>query len=461
MKEKVLAQFGCNEVAPLDMYTDIFKLGEGRIQYSGEPSGMFKTNPIAIASQNNRRRRFIMFEDEFEARLNELAKYDWAYMSCVTYWGKQNKNDRQSKMYAMVFDLDGVTDKSLARFLDGTHCGIYPLPTYLVLSGHGVHPYYVFEDPVSLYPETKSQLKRLKYALTDVIWNKDTSRIKRPQYQDINQAYRIPGTKTKIAGVKARAFRVSTHPTSVGYLNSFVDKKDKVNTSQVYSDSVLTIEEAKALYPEWYQRRVLNKEPAQGWKANRGLYEWWKKAMFESAEFGHRYFCLMALAIYAVKCGISEEELRSDALSFSNMLNAIHPEDSFTESDMESALECYDLRYITFPREDISKLTGIPIPERKRNHQSRWTHLQADTWEIGGEVVENPCKKNREEALNRARAEGKITGRPKGSGTKQKQVLDYFRAHPDATVAQAGKELDISLPTIRKWKPERVGEGEE
>ena len=58
------------------------------------------------------------------------------------------------------------------------------------------------------------------------------------------------------------------------------------------------------------------------------------------------------------------------------MLNDPHPEDPFLESDAESALDCFDERYTTFPRASLEALTGIPIPENKRNHQDRHTHLQ-------------------------------------------------------------------------------------
>lgn len=453
MKDRILKRAGFTEVTALEMYTDIFKLGQHYIQVCNEPAGLFKTNPIAIIDDGHSTRQVIMFEDQFEQCLNEFATFKAAYMSCLTYWGKRNLSDSQSKMYAMVFDLDGIGDKRLSHFIDGYLCGIYPVPNYVVLSGSGIHLYYVFEDPISLYPNTKQQLKELKYALTEVIWNPDTSRIKTPQYQGINQSYRIPGTKTKKEGLFARAFRLNEHPTSIGYLNSFVPEDKRVNLSKLYSESSITLEEAKALWPEWYQRRILNKEPKLGWKTNRTVYDWWKTKIFRNAEFGHRYFCVMALAIYAVKCGIAEEELKRDALAFKELLNVIHPEDPFTEDDMNAALECYDQRYITFPRKDIARLTGIDIPENKRNHRTKWEHLQAETWEIDGEQIDNPCKANREKAWEKAREEGRITGRPKGSGTKQDIVADYFRKYPDATITQAHEDTKLSRTTIQKWKP--------
>lgn len=454
MKDKILTSAGFSEVSAIEMYSDIFKLGEHWIQERGEKPGLFKTNPIAVVGNGQRSRQVIMFEDEFEEQLESFRNCDWAYMSCLTYWGKRNISDAQSKMYAMVFDLDGVGDRRLANFLDGAMYGVYPMPNYVVMSGNGVHLYYVFEEPICLYPNVKQPLKELKYELTTLMWNEHTSNISRPQYQGINQGYRIPGTKAKKAGVYARAFKLGEHPVSLEYLNSFVDEEKRVDVANMRRSNRVSLDEAKALWPEWYQRRIIDKEPPKGWQASRRVYDWWKRKIFENAEYGHRYFCVMALAIYAVKCGVPEEEMRRDAYTFVDMLNGIRPENPFTETDVESALDCYDLRYIRFPRSDIAKLTGIDIPENKRNGRTSWGHLQAEYWEMGnGEEIPNPCKERREAGLEKARAEGRITGRPKGSGTKRVEVEDYFRKNPTATIAQAERELGFSHTTICKWKP--------
>ena len=51
-------------------------------------------------------------------------------------------------MFALIFDLDGVTPFSLYSFLDRAKRRVsdfYPYPNYVALSGHGVHLYYLFE----------------------------------------------------------------------------------------------------------------------------------------------------------------------------------------------------------------------------------------------------------------------------------------------------------------------------
>ena len=47
----------------------------------------------------------------------------------------------------------------------------------------------------------------------------------------------------------------------------------------------------------------------------RQLYDWWLHRIGDEIRVGHRFYGIMTLAIYAKKCGISEDELRRDAFS--------------------------------------------------------------------------------------------------------------------------------------------------
>lgn len=52
-----------------------------------------------------------------------------------------------------MFDIDGVGDENLNNFFSGAMVGgAYPVPQHIVLSGHGVHLYYVLEEPIGLVP---------------------------------------------------------------------------------------------------------------------------------------------------------------------------------------------------------------------------------------------------------------------------------------------------------------------
>ena len=163
--QDVILKWNGYEVSPMEVYTDVFKLGEGYIQKENEPSGQFKANPILYYREDGKEYGHyrILFEDTFEEVLKEAQECNgWSILNGITYFGRRNVQEHASKMYAMIFDLDGVTDETLNNFLNGAINGavynMYPIPNYVVLSGHGIHLYYVFEEPIPLFPHIKLQL---------------------------------------------------------------------------------------------------------------------------------------------------------------------------------------------------------------------------------------------------------------------------------------------------------------
>ena len=270
------------------------------------------------------------------------------------------------------------------------------------------------------------------------MWNPLTSTEDKVQYQGINQGFRVIGGKTKIPGVSVRAFKVYDHPYTIGKLCEYV--LYRVDESLLWKESKLTLEEAKKKYPEWYQIRVIEGKKLSGhWICKRDLYEWWKRQIKAGATFHHRYFNVMCLAIYGVKCGIPEEEVREDAYSLIPFMNEIEPEESFTESDVESALECYDERYITFPIEDISRLSGITIQKNKRNFQKQADHLEE------ARAIRDIRFRRRGEVWDAH------SGRKPGSGSKESIVKAWKRDHPEGKKADCIRETGLSKPTVYKY----------
>ena len=440
MLEDTLREWGAEEVTAMEVYSDIFSLGEGLIQRSGEEveSRNRKSNPLGYWKDTHTQKGHyrIMFDDTFEETLRELQEADFAIINGVSYFGRKNLQASANKMYALIFDLDGVTDSTLNNFMSGAiRAEAYPVPNYIALSGHGVHLYYVFEDPVPLYPNIKIQLKSLKYALTEKMWNKYTSKDKKIQYQGINQGFRPIGGKTKVEGVRVKAFRVNAHPFSLSQLCDYVSDEYRIDESKLYKESTMTLEEAQKKYPEWYQKRVMDKDKTRGhWTCKRDLYDWWKRQIKVGASFHHRYFNIMCLAIYAVKSGISEEEVRSDAMGLIPFMNDIYPEESFTETDVESALECYDERYCTFPIEDISKLSGIQIQKNKRNGLKQSQHLYlARRRKEDMKTLEIPLKK------------------PEGRPGRRAEVIQWRSDHPEGIKADCIRDLKIDRKTVSKY----------
>lgn len=445
MLEDILKTYNAREVTAMEVYSDIFHLGENLIQNKNEPNGEYKSNPLGYWKSNDESKGHyrIMFDDTFEETLKELQEADFSIMNGITYFGRKNTQEHANKMYAMIFDLDGVTDAKLNNFINNCYSdyAIYPLPNYIILSGHGVHLYYVFEYPIPLYPNIKLQLKELKYALTQKIWNRyNTVDWEKVQFQGINQGFRVIGGKTKIEGIRVRAFEVYNHPYCLEQLNQYVPEESRIDETKLWKENKLTLEQAKIKYPEWYEKRIVRGEKKGTWKCKKNLYEWWKHRIEEGAEVGHRYFCIMCLAIYGVKSGINKEQVEDEAYEFMSTFNEMSKEEPFTKSDVKSALECFDERYITFPIDDISKLSGISIQKNKRNGRKQSLHLKLAR--ANRDILCEECGKADWREGN---------GRPKGSGTKQFIVEQWQENHPRGTKADCIRETQLSKPTVYRW----------
>lgn len=436
----VIEKWGGAAEAPMDLYTDVFHLGEHFIQVENEPPGRFKGNPLVIGFDGERNHRKILFEDTFAETLAEFQAMEWAFVSGCTYLGRTNSAERQRQLFALVFDLDGagggpLPDPCLNNFFSGCTVDAYPLPQHVVVSGHGVHLYYVLEEPVDLWPNVKTQLKELKYALTRAIWNGNTSNEPNPQYQGINQAFRVPGSKAKpdAGGVEVRAWRVNRHPTTVEELNGYVPEASRADLSERYAPTSCTIEEARRRWPDWYDRVVAGGARGQ-WRCKRDLYDWWLRRIGEEARYGHRYFCVMCLAIFAAKCGIYDREaVKADAMALVPYLTSLNPEQPFTEADVDSALECLDGRYATFPRSDMARLSSLEMPANKRNGRSQKTHM-AVMRAIQNTIDPDASWRN-------------LSGAP----TKAELVRSYAAAHPGESHSAIARALGVSRPTVIKW----------
>lgn len=458
MLSDVLLEWGAVEVSPMDVYTDIFRLGENFIQKSGEEPGEFKANPIAYWKNNDAKHGHfrIMFEDTFEDTLLELQKADFAILNGLTYFGRRNVQSHVSKMYALPFDLDDVSEQNLRNFLSGAiNGGAYPIPQYIALSGHGVHLYYVLERPIPLFPNLKLQLKDLKYALTRKIWNQYTSSAEHPQYQGINQGFRVLGGKTKEGSAEptVRVFRLNEHPTNLDELSERIPDEFKVDEDKLFKESKMTLAEAKKKYPDWYEKVVVNRDRTpKKWdisgKVNGdnpyALYDWWKSKILTGAAYGKRYFNIMCLAIYGAKCDVPFEKVEKDAYDLIPFMNSLKDDMPFTAEDVDVALECYDLRYCTFPRKDIEKISGISIPANKRNGRKQKDHI----------LVMNKMKE-----VKKLLGEEIKEGRPKGSKTKnskyQRQVQEWREKNPEGKKIDCHRDTGLSRVTIDKWWNEK------
>lgn len=428
-----------DEIYYMDFYRDLFPLGEFERKGIYE-DGKYNGIAVAIAKGEKHTRRYTV-TDDLDTIMEMAATDDFCLMSPISYVGKSRKSANARFMYALAIDLDGIDTLDQWHFfmtqIEKGHEMLsfvwgLPRPTYLVLSGTGVHIYYVFEKPIPMFKNIVEQLEVLKRRLTWQAWTQGASSLHdKVQYESLFQGFRVVGTITKNGG-RCRAFKTGEKVT-VEYLNGFVPEEYRIQSMSYKSD--LRLAEAKKKYPEWYQRRVIEGRPKKTWTCKKDLYNWWIRKLSDGAEQGHRYWCIMTLATYAKKCGVSWEELEQDAYGLIPLMNT--KGDEFTEDDVLHALEAYTDSYITYPINTIVNRTGIPIEKNKRNGRKQTVHLERAR---AVQNIDYPDGEWREG-----------NGRPKGSGTAEQTVREWQKNHPEGRKADCIRETGLSKPTVYKW----------
>jgi hypothetical protein len=219
----------------------------------------------------------------------------------------------------------------------------------------------------------------------------------------------------------------------------------------------ISLAEARELYPDWYQRRIVEGRMVGDYQLSeaerlrrRAWYDAWVARLKAGARDGNRHGCICVLFHYAMKAEIPLEEAYQDALALLPYLDSLtqKPGNPFTVADIDAAKTFYSRAYIKLSRKSIQRLTGIDIGQTKRNHRSQQDHLRAERIrDAQGQVVENPCKVNRERTLQAMRDSGAIMGRPH----KQAQVQEWRAAHPGGSKADCIRDTGLTKPTVYKW----------
>ena len=420
-------------------YRELFPVGsfeEKGVYEEGKYNGI----AVSIGTGDKKVRRYTVTDDL--EKIDELvAGDDFCLMSPISYIGKSRKSENARHLYAMAIDVDGINgDKGMRFFLqqieDGHEMrrGVWglPRPTFVVSSGTGMHLYYVFKKPIALFPSAVGPLERLKRRLTWQAWTQgaiDKYHRENVQYESLFQGFRMVGSITKV-GTRVIAFRVGDK-VDMDYLNFFVPEAYAVSEKELGYKSNLSLKAAKEKYPDWYEKRIVKKQRKGAWQCNRALYEWWKNRFPGEIEQGHRYWGLMTLATYAVKCGISYEELEKDAFELMPILSA--KGDAFTEDDVVHALEAFNDSYVTYPIDTIVERTGLKIEKNKRNGRKQEQHIK-----IMNAIrdIEHPDGMWRNK-----------DGRP----DKAKVVAEWRKAHPDGKKIECERETGLSRHTVLKW----------
>lgn len=349
-------------------------------------------------------------------------------------------------MYAFAIEIDDlrVSDDGrpvgLNDLLHHFDIELLPTPNYIICSGNGVHLYYVFEQPLILFDNVKKSLDAFKKALTPYFWNQYVTKdykIENIQFESPFQGFRMAGGVTK-KGDRTRIFEISTHPIAIEELNRYAVKYGKKECQiDIAYESELTLAEAKEAYPEWYERRIVNKQKKGTWECKRDLYDWWKRRITEGASVGHRYYCLLMLSIYAIKCGrnVSEEELIEDAYSFLDKFDEMSENEinRFTDEDVMDALQgYYDKDLVTYPINSIVYRSGIPIEKNKRNFRKQAIHIKYMNNQRAFKVEMGECTNG---------------GRP-----DKRQIVQSWRLeHPGGRKIECERDTGLSRHTVLKW----------
>ena len=442
-KEALLRERGFPEVEPKAFYREMFS--EGSLQ-STEHDG--KGNVIATQirpSGRGKTKQWIV--DDSLRMLDKVIGDEFGLVPPISFYGKTHKKQNAHELYAVAIDIDYVGVQQLKNLLKQFGNGVQLRPTYLVSSGKGVHVYYFLKEPVQLYHNLESTLADLKESFIRRLWN-DTSSLKPddPDITGIYQGFRCVGSQSKLGeAYPVRAYKLSDNRYTLEDIKASIPDC-KVDLSvltvkpRLKDNKRMPIEKAKQLYPEWYQARVIEGQPKRKgtWTCNEALYEWWKDKITTNVKVGGRYFSIMALCAYGLKCGISEKQIKKDAYSFLDHLESLTDDETnhFTREDVKDALKALQadnkLLSTMASREWIEKQTKVPIPPNKRNGRKQAVHLKIARFTL--------------EVMNEENGES-LQGRP----DKSKIVQEWRSAHPEGRKADCVRDTGLDKKTVYKW----------
>ena len=455
-----------DELTPKEFYRLIFDKGELDQKDAMTPG---KYTAIAVCVSQTKKR----YDEKKKKMVPKVYRYSmtddldlidelqgnkdlFCLMAPLSYAGKKRSAENTRMMYGIAVDVDKIRynkDGIPVGFLNlwNRHIelvGRIPKPTSIVFSGSGVHLYYIFEKPIPMFPNIVKQMQKFKHEFTKLIWNEGIVDIKHEneiQQEGIYQGFRMPGTITKDGDV-AKAY-LTGNKVTMEELNGYVDAKYRVTEFTYKSDMPLA--RAKELYPEWYEERVVNgkKGIINPWHLNRRVYDWFKREILKKTIVGHRYYCMMNLAIFAMKCSfydkkknpnpVTRDELESDCWEIMEKFEALTDSDDnhFNESDVLDALSAYDWGYLSYPRNAIEYKCGFKLPVNKRNYQEQKDHLEEAR------------------AIRDLRQKRNGTKWDDNNGRKSKKdiVETWCMNHPGETKAECNRQTKIDPKTIRKW----------
>lgn len=450
------------EIEPMDFYQSIFDdyLDEPNEFIKGEYTAILceKTNETITNKKGETKKLCKRYT--ITNGLNELdslihTSKNFCFMSPISYCGKHRRMSDARFYFAMVIEIDDLVRRDEIPYGLRDLCyqienGHLPRPTYIVHSGQGIHLYFVFNEPIPLYKSNQVILNQVRKRLIKQFWNHFITNLNKQsdiQFESLNQGFRVVGTRTKY-GLRtdtddiARAFIYANgEKVDLNYLASFTDytRADQIKLKPKY-----TKEELKRLFPEWYANHYTpkgNKRPfpkLKYWKNKPEMYQWYLKQIPTKAQQGHRYYSLLVLASYALKCGIPKKQFEADCWSLYKHLDDLSSDDNnrFTVDDVKGAIRCYEQKNLTALTLDrINEMTGFQIQKNKRNGFTREENLK-----IARSIQAVKCEITKTDWRNK-----------NGQPTKQSEVIEWRLNNPSGTKYECIKATGITKHTVYKW----------
>ena len=455
------------EVTPLEFYRDMFPVGSLQslgAAYDGKPTtiAIERKETIIKDKKTGEKRKIInnkrtYITDGLEQLNYLLQSKDMTLIAPVTYYGKKREAQNAVDLYGFVFDVDDVKIPELKNLLFQIENNVLPKPTYIANSGHGLHVYYLLQEPIKLTKNNKRRLQYIKKAMNYEISNPYTSgkaKETKPDSLGIYQAMRAVGSASKFGEEhRIKAYKIGGKVDIMDFFKyvpaddiHFTEKELKAyyEIEQFgFEDKSSRLQEVKELYPEWYERRIVQGLPnvSQPWKVSPNVYNWWLNELRTKAKFGKRYFCIACLACYAAKCGIPYKQLEADAMELLPHFNELNEDNPFTLEDLTDGLQWFKKSYAyKISRNEISKISDIQIKENRRNGRKQAEHLE-----------EARALRDIRQARKGTEWRNK-DGRPKGSGTDAPEIIKKWRENnPNGRKADCIKATGLSKPTVYKW----------
>lgn len=489
MKEKILSRY--HKMDARDVYEYIFPEdslqvcdeldsgnGKGNAirmdiieKWSTNEDGRKHCSRIGIQSVITEDLRFLFVKPKKVQNANIIL----TNVNLNSYFGNRRLRSKIDKIFGLIIDVDGVVKESqMLHVLNEIEKEKIPVPNFLINSGHGLHFYYVLDEPIHFHEKSFAVypvITNILNAIKNLIWTPAVSDIK-PEAMDLNKGYTVIGTKNRSnPNLIATAYLINPVKCSLPYLRGFINKPDDdVDYDITFPPRTkVSKEEAKQLYPYWavqkfpeefeedVRKRLLEEielktkaRKKKMWHAGRkisicdiGVYNWFWHLIsdLQNIRHGNRYNCMLGLAIYGVKCGIEKEVVEQDLKKLLPLFNSVDKKGDdihflMNETDIKNALYVYKSKHShRYTFKWIMERTGIEYEKKTKRREKPLPQV---------------------EHLNLARQRCEEL-HPDGSwrgysdGATKKELLDFMTKNPNADIKECIDCCKCSRQSVYKY----------